>query len=65
MNERFEKLAEQCYHPYSEHHINLEKFSELLIQNAADWIRDNYDSEHAEPLAFALEIYFGLHGDYA
>ncbi len=41
------------------------KFAELIIQDAANWIRDNYDHENAEPLAFNLEIAYGLHGDYA
>ncbi len=41
------------------------KFAELIIQDAANWIRDNYDHENAEPLAFTLEIAYGLHGDYA
>ncbi len=41
------------------------KFAELIIQDAANWIRDNYDHENAEPLAFNLEIHYGLHGDYA
>ena len=31
MNERIQELAEQCYHRYSEHNINLEKFAELIV----------------------------------
>lgn len=32
MNERFEKLAEQCHHRYSAHNIDLEKFAELIVR---------------------------------
>jgi hypothetical protein len=42
-----------------------EKFAELLVQDCANWIRNNYDHESAEPLAFYMEMYYGLHGDYA
>ena len=31
MNERIQELAEQCHHRYSEHHIDLEKFAELIV----------------------------------
>lgn len=42
-----------------------EKFAELIVQACADYIRENMDSEQAEPLAFCMERDFGLHGDYA
>ena len=32
MNDLIAELAEQCHHRYSEHHINLEKFSELIVR---------------------------------
>ena len=32
MNERIRELADQCYHRYSEHHIDLEKFAELIVK---------------------------------
>ena len=35
MNERIRELAEQCYHRYSEHNINLEKFAELIVRECA------------------------------
>jgi hypothetical protein len=35
MNERIRELAEQCYHRYSEHHIDLEKFAELIVKECA------------------------------
>ena len=31
MNERIQKLAEQCHHRYSEHNIDLEKFALLIV----------------------------------
>ena len=43
----------------------MEKFAELLVQDCANWIREHYDHPHAEGLAWNLEIYHGLHGDYA
>jgi len=51
--------------PYSSVMDDLEKFAELLVQDCANWIRNNYDHESAEPLAFYMEMYYGLHGDYA
>ena len=36
MNERIRELAEQCYHRYSEHNIDLEKFAELLIRECME-----------------------------
>jgi len=42
-----------------------EKFAELIVKECADWVRTNYDSRNAEPLAFNMEKDFGLHGDYA
>ena len=36
MNERIKELAEQCYHRYSEHHIDLEKFAELIVRECAE-----------------------------
>ena len=42
-----------------------QKFAELIVQECADYIRENYDSWDAEPLAHNMEVDFGLHGDYA
>ena len=36
MNERIKELAEQCYHQYSEHNIDLEKFAELIVRECCD-----------------------------
>jgi hypothetical protein len=35
MNERIQELAEQCYHRYSEHNIDLEKFAELIVRECS------------------------------
>lgn len=43
MNERIKELAEQCYHRYSEHNIDLEKFAELIIRECAE-VADNADA---------------------
>ena len=36
MNERIRELAEQCYHRYSEHNIDLEKFAELIVRECVE-----------------------------
>ena len=40
MNERIRELAEQCYHQYSEHNIDLEKFAELIVRECIDTVSD-------------------------
>ena len=44
MNERIKELAEQCYHRYSEHNIDLEKFAELIVADCIDTIRESTKS---------------------
>ena len=41
------------------------KFAELIVQGCADFVRENYDHEAAESIAWCMEINYGLHGDYA
>ena len=36
MNERIRELADQCYHRYSEHHIDLAKFAELIVRECIE-----------------------------
>lgn len=36
MNERLKEFADQCYHRYSEHNINLAKFVNLIVQECMD-----------------------------
>lgn len=40
MNERIQELAEQCYHRYSEHNIDLEKFAELIVKECVSTLND-------------------------
>ena len=40
MNERIRELAEQCYHRYSEHNIDLEKFAQLIVKECIDIAQD-------------------------
>jgi hypothetical protein len=40
MNKRFEELAEQCHHRYSEHNIDLEKFAKLILSECIDLCED-------------------------
>jgi hypothetical protein len=77
MNQRIEELIEQATERHEirsretledygvEVYFSKQKFAELLVQDCANWIRSNYDNESAEPLAFYMEMYYGLHGDYA
>jgi hypothetical protein len=41
MNHKIKELADQCYHRYSEHHIDLERFARLIIQECINKI-ENY-----------------------
>ena len=75
MNERIGELSKQVdavvlgtmtgkkQYTFLEH--DLEKFYEIIVQQCADYVRENYDHEHAESIAWTMEIDFGLHGDYA
>ena len=73
MNDKLENLmyqagltAQGCWDNMDEYdHAAIQKFAELIVQKCADYIRENMDSEQAEPLAFCMERDFGLHGDYA
>ncbi len=68
MNNRIRQLAEQQGLTGPNYLISsqeLEKFAKLIIQECANYIRENYDSWDAEPLAHNMEVDFGLHGDYA
>lgn len=71
MNERFKELILKVGFPkFDEMYVvtdgkELEKFAELIVQDCAEQIRSNYDHEHAESVAWNLEIEYGLHGDHA
>ena len=49
MNERIKELADQCYHQYSEHNIDLEKFAELIIKECAEVAYDA-DADHGDAI---------------
>jgi hypothetical protein len=40
MNSRIQEIADQCHHRYSEHHIDLEKFAELLVEAVLDEVKE-------------------------
>lgn len=81
MNKRIKELAKQSgafFIPYSKDYfgeeyppkistrdMDFEKFANSLVQACANFVRDNYDHESAETIAWTMEIEFGLHGDYA
>ena len=55
MNERIRELAEQCYHRYSEHHIDLEKFAELIIQECVKILVTSEGNENTSDAVWDLE----------
>ena len=80
MNERIRELAEQAgfmlwknesWNPgdvvdwSARYDDELEKFYDLVVQDCANFVREEYDHEHAESIAWMMEVKFGLHGDYA
>ena len=69
MNSRIKELAEQCYHRYSEHNIDLEKFAELIVRECAeickkqeyDYWRSSEDQDFTpQDCADAIEQHFGV-----
>jgi len=70
MNERIKELWYQAVQPHTgdswaEQTAFIERFAELIVQSCADFVRENYDHEAAESIAWCMEINYGLHGDYA
>ena len=67
MNERIKELAEQCYHRYSEHHIDLEKFAELLLEECCQICIDKWvekTSEDARDCYVAIQEHFKIGPKY-
>ena len=72
MHQRIRDLAEKSYDivPHerdwdaTSRVFNKEKFAELLIQDCADFVRETYDHESAETIAWTMEVKYGLHRDY-
>ena len=72
MNKRIRELADQAEltirtskGTYMSHPEFNKKFAELIVQECANFVREEYDHEHAESIAWTMEVKFGLHGDYA
>jgi hypothetical protein len=72
MNKRIKELARQveaCYIPrydmWQMDSETMKKFAELIVKECADFVRETYDHEAAESIAWTMEIEYGLHGDYA
>lgn len=40
-------------------------FAHRVVQECAHWVRESYDHQDAESIAWCMEVEFGLHGDYA
>lgn len=63
MNEKIEELADQCYHQYSEHNIDLEKFAELIIQQCIMICLNNQlknENISAGECAYDIQEHFGV-----
>lgn len=52
MNERIQELAEQCYHRYSEHNIDLEKFAEMIVWECARALDDKLSNPNGASMAW-------------
>ena len=65
MNERLRTLMLEAGYAAPELARRAHKLSELIVRECADYVREEYDHEHAEGIAWNMEIKFGLHGDYA
>jgi hypothetical protein len=72
MNDKIKELVKQAIVDVKDEFGNWigsdfdkEKFAKLIIQDCADYVRESYDHEAAESIAWNMEIKYGLHGDYA
>jgi hypothetical protein len=71
MNKRIIELAEQAGYTkdmFGVGHWDMpecQKFAELVVKDCANFVRETYDHEAAESIAWCMEIKYGLHGDYA
>lgn len=75
MNERIKELEKQSttvVEGWSDengttryYEFDRKKFAELVVQDCANFVRETYDHEAAESIAWCMEIKYGLHGDYA
>lgn len=65
MNELFKEIAIKAQIEHCVSHVRLQEFAELIVQDCANFVRENYDHEAAEYIAWSMEVKYGLHGDYA
>jgi hypothetical protein len=65
MNELFKEIAIKAQIEHCVSHVRLQEFAELIVQDCANFVRENYDHEAAESIAWTMEVKYGLHGDYA
>jgi len=65
MNERIQELAERCYHRYSEHNIDLEKFAELIVREVVSKMAvEGSNFYYNEPNNYgAITVRFFVEGD--
>ena len=59
MNERIKEIYEKCHHRYSEHHINLEKFTELVVLECAD-IAEKFHLAPSAAVSYQMKKHFGI-----
>ena len=65
MNERLKDLMIQAGYAAPELAGRANKLAELIVQDCANFVCEEYEHEHAESIAWMMEVKFGLHGDYA
>jgi len=57
MNERIKEIADQCYHRYSEHNIDLEKFAQMIVKECIYKVSDLMDhTEYDYTDVYANEV---------
>ena len=65
MNTRWREIAVTCWEQRTDGlHFDQEKFAKLIVKECADYVRETYDHEAAESIAWSMEVKYGLHGDY-
>lgn len=65
LSNRISELAEKAYTPYSEHHIDLEKFANSIIQECVNVCLErrnpgNLNYKPSETFASAIKQHFGV-----
>jgi len=60
MDKRIKQLAEQCYHRYSEHNIDLEKFAKLIVLECAEVSFKHWEQHKGCSAHFSIREHFGV-----